>query len=80
MPPFVTLIRYISQSNLTVEKVKETEQEKEQEVSMTIYVPMSVHRKLKMYEAKIENERNMDLTISEAYTEWLKESTKTIEI
>lgn len=62
------------------EKVKETEQEKEQEVSMTIYVPMSVHRKLKIYEARIENERHKDYTIAEAYTEFLKESTTTIAV
>ena len=56
------------------------EEEKEQEVSMTIYVPMSVHRKLKKYETHIEQERNRDYTISEAYTEWLKESTNTMTI
>jgi hypothetical protein len=57
------------------EKVKETEQEKEQEVSMTVYVPMSVHRILKIYETKIENDRKMDMTISQAYSEALKEFT-----
>lgn len=62
------------------EKVKELEEEKEQEVSMTIYVPMSVHRKLKIYETRIEDERQRDYTISEAYTEFLKEFTKAIAV
>jgi hypothetical protein len=54
-------------------KVKETKQEKEQEVSMTVYVPMSVHRILKVYETKIERDREADYTISQAYSEALKE-------
>ena len=62
------------------EEVKETKQEKEQEVSMTIYVPISVHRLIKIYETRIENERQRDYTIVEAYTEWLKESTKSLAI
>lgn len=62
------------------DKVNETEVEKEQEVSMTIYVPMSVHRKLKIYETKIEDERDTNYTIAEAYTEFLKEHTKTLAV
>jgi hypothetical protein len=64
------------------DKVKETDQEKEQEqmVSMTIYVPVSVHRILKIYETRIENERKADFTIAEVYAEALKEFTKTVMI
>lgn len=64
------------------EKVKETEQEKEQEqmISMTVYVPISVHRILKIYETRIENDRAADYTISEAYSEALKEFAKSITV
>jgi transcriptional regulator of met regulon len=64
------------------EKVKETDQEKEQEqlISMTVYVPLSVHRILKIYETRIENERKADFTIAEVYAEALKEFTKTVAI
>lgn len=64
------------------EKVKESQPEKEQEqlISMTIYVPLSVHRILKIYETRIENERNLDFTIAEVYTEALKEFTKTVTL
>jgi hypothetical protein len=64
------------------EKVKETADEKEQEqiISMTVYVPISVHRILKIYETRIENDRATDYTISEAYSEALKEFTASIKV
>lgn len=62
------------------EKVKETEPEKEQEVSMTIYVPLSVHRKIKVYQTRIGDERQTDYTVVQAYAEFLKEYTRAIAI
>lgn len=58
------------------DKVKETEQEKEQEVSMTLYLPISVHRVIKAYGGRISVERGRDYTVSEVYTEALKEFAK----
>lgn len=55
------------------EKVKETEQEKEQEVVMTVYLPISFHRIIKSYGTRIGVQRETDYTVSQSYSEALKE-------
>jgi hypothetical protein len=62
------------------EKVKETEQEKEQEVVMTVYLPISIHRVIKAYGGRIGAERQTDYTVSQAYSEALKEFAKSLAI
>lgn len=62
------------------DKVKESEQEKEQEVVMTVYLPISAHRVIKAYGSKIGVERGTDYTVSQAYSEALKEFAKTVTI
>ena len=62
-------------------KVKEKGQKEERAVvSVTTYVPISVHRKMKQYQTKIGTERETDYTIMEAYGEFLKEYTKSLAI
>lgn len=60
------------------DKTKEISVEKEQEVSMTIFVPLSVHRKIKVYQTRIGDERQTDYTVGQAYTEALKDFTKSL--
>lgn len=62
------------------EKVKETEQEKEQEVVMTVYLPISVHRIIKAYGGRIGIERQTDYTVSQSYSEALKEFAKNLSV
>jgi hypothetical protein len=55
------------------EKDKETATEKEQEVVMTVYLPIPFHRIIKAYGTRIGVQRETDFTVSQAYSEALKE-------
>lgn len=61
-------------------EVKE-KRERKMTVSITLpEVPISVHNKIKGYRRKIMTDRGRDYGMMAAYTEFLKESTKNLEI
>lgn len=71
------MIHKLTVSNQMSEKVKETqaekEHEKEQEVVTPVYLPLSYHRIIKAYGGRIGVERKTDYTVSQSYSEALKE-------
>lgn len=61
-------------------EVKEKPEQKRVSVSITLKdIPVTVHNKLIKFNRKINADRNKDYNLKEAYVEFLKEATKSLQ-